>query len=478
MDAMLKDLEEASKLLKEHLEEGKAVRIVTHYDADGLSSGAIVHKCLARLGASVHTRSVKQLDEDVATEIFSEDEDTDVMLFVDLGSGQVDTIAKLRSSSTPTIILDHHQFKDENEELMHINPHQYGINGAREISGAGMAYLLAKAMDSRNMDLSGLAVVGAIGDIQDADGKLIGPNKDILEDGVKAGVVKVEKDLRLFGRQTRPLYKALEYTTDPFIPGVSGSESACIQFLNDLDIPVKKGDSFTLLVDLSESERQRLVTALILRMIEHKIAPELAESIVGDVYTLVKEKERTPLRDAKEYATLLNGCGKHGSNGIGIAVCLGDRGAIYKKSLEMLMKHKGYISTCYTWLSENLDRIKDMESLYYFHVGKEIDSNVIGTVASMVLGSRLLGSIKPVIAFSETEEGDIKVSSRGTKELVKDGLNLGKTMGYASEKLGKADGGGHDIAAGATIEKGQEEEFLRYAREEIERQLNAGESKG
>ncbi len=471
---MLKDLREASKLLKGHAGEGNGVRVITHYDADGLTAGAILHRSLMRLGATVHTRSVRQLDSKIAREISLGG--AGVVIFADMGSGQVDIIKELIRA--PVIILDHHQPKEASEDgIVHINAHHYGLDGAREISGSGMTYLLAKALDPSNGDLSPLPIVGAVGDIQEENGKLKGANTLILGDAVNAGLMRVEKDLRLFGRQTRPLYKALEYTTEPFIPGLSGSESACVQFLRDLGIPEKKDGGFTRLADLDVDERQRLVTALILRMLEHKIPTSVAESIVGDVYTLLNEADRTPLRDAKEYATLLNACGKRGSGGLGIAVCLGDRGALYEKSLEMLKEHKGYISSCYDWISKNLDKIKDAGVLYHFHAGNEVDHNVIGTVASMVISSRLLKEQKPVVAFCESGEGDVKVSARCTREYVRNGLNLGKIMLYASEKIGRREGGGHDVAAGATISKGQEEEFLRYVKEEMERQLNAGPGK-
>ncbi|MEE9594032.1 MAG: DHH family phosphoesterase, partial [Candidatus Hydrothermarchaeales archaeon] len=297
-----------------------------------------------------------------------------------------------------------------------------------------------------------------------------------LEDAVGANVIEVRKDLRLFGRQTRPLYRAINYTTEPFIPGLSGSESSCIQFLSELGIPLKKDGDYTMLADLNEDERKKLTTALILKMIEHKVPTNVAESIVGDVYTLVKEEKKTALKDAREYATLLNGCGKNGYNGIGISVCLGDRKDQYKQSISKLKGHKRYISKCYGWISKNIERVKDEGILYSVNVGSEIDSNVIGTVASMVLSSGLLESNKPIVAFSDTEDGDVKVSSRGTRDLVERGLNLGRAMRYASEKMGRGDGGGHDIAAGATIDKGKEEDFLTYVREEVGRQLNAGEN--
>lgn len=469
MTRMAREFKEASKLLMEHLQNGKVPRVMTHNDADGITAGAIAHKGLLREGYPAQTQVVKQLKEDIIAGLGKED--VQLVIFTDMGSGQLPEIREHLLDKSFVIVIDHHEPKEgEHENLVHLNPHFHGIDGAREISGSGMSYLFFKALNKKNTDFSALAVVGALGDIQDADGKLIGPNSEILKDGTKAGVLKAEKDLRLFGRQTRPLYKALEYTTEPFIPGLSGSESSCIQFLKDLDIPVKRGEDFTMLADLDPDERQRLTTALILKMIEHQIPPKVAEGIVGEVYTLIKEEKRTQLRDAREFATILNAAGKNKNQSIGMAICLGERGEMYRRSMDLLKEHKTYLSSCYGWISKNVDRIKEMDTLYYFHTGDEIDENVLGTVASMVLNSRILKSVKPVIAFTQTEDDDIKISARGTRELIEKGLNLGKAMGYASEKMdGK--GGGHDIAAGAKINIGDEEEFLRYVEEKIKEQM-------
>lgn len=469
MTRMAREFKEASKLLMEHLQNGKVPRVMTHNDADGITAGAIAHKGLLREGYPAQTQVVKQLKEDIIAGLGKED--VQLVIFTDMGSGQLPEIREHLLDKSFVIVIDHHEPKEvEHENLVHLNPHFHGIDGAREISGSGMSYLFFKALNKKNTDFSALAVVGALGDIQDADGKLIGPNSEILKDGTKAGVLKAEKDLRLFGRQTRPLYKALEYTTEPFIPGLSGSESSCIQFLKDLDIPVKRGEDFTMLADLDPDERQRLTTALILKMIEHQIPPKVAEGIVGEVYTLIKEEKRTQLRDAREFATILNAAGKNKNQSIGLAICLGERGEMYRRSMDLLKEHKTYLSSCYGWISKNVDRIKEMDTLYYFHTGDEIDENVLGTVASMVLNSRILKSVKPVIAFTQTEDDDIKISARGTRELIEKGLNLGKAMGYASEKMdGK--GGGHDIAAGAKINIGDEEEFLRYVEEKIKEQM-------
>ncbi|MEE9594518.1 MAG: DHH family phosphoesterase, partial [Candidatus Hydrothermarchaeales archaeon] len=216
MDGLNKKLEEAAKFVRGEVTKGNVVRVVTHHDADGICAGAIVHKAIARIDGCVHTRSIKQLESKNVEDVFSDK--SDLYVFVDLGSGQLDLIEE--NCDTTALVLDHHQPKDVPGAIMHVNPHHYGIDGSKEVSGAGMAYLFAREFDEKNVDLSALAIIGAVGDIQEQDGKFVGLNKKILEDAVGANVIEVRKDLRLFGRQTRPLYRAINYTTEPFIPGL------------------------------------------------------------------------------------------------------------------------------------------------------------------------------------------------------------------------------------------------------------------
>ena len=73
--------------------------------------------------------------------------------------------------------------------------------------------------------------------------------------------------------------------------------------------------------------------------------------------------------------------------------------------------------------------------------------------------------------MADSEDG-IKISSRGTQELIRRGMNLSKAMNDVTESVGGA-GGGHDIAAGGTIPPERAEEFIHLLDEYIGRQLNS-----
>ena len=92
----------------------------------------------------------------------------------------------------------------------------------------------------------------------------------------------------------------------------------------------------------------------------------------------------------------------------------------------------------------------------------------------MMLNSEDVDSSLPLIGFAITENGEVKVSARSTQELVDKGLNLSAALKKAAKAFDGV-GGGHAIAAGATIPKGKEEAFLELVEHEIKGQLISSE---
>lgn len=459
-------IDETKRVSEEILKEigrGTRILVISHLDADGISAAGILGKALLRVGAVFSIRIERWMEERVAEEVALYAGEDVLPIFTDMGSGYLDILgAKLEKKHI--IILDHHQpIGRLRENFLQVNPHLFGIDGSRDISSAGISYLVAKFMDRRNMDLAHLAVVGALGDLQDKyEGKRLGGlNNIIVKDAVDAGLLSVETDLLLFGRETRPIHKALAYLTNPYIPGISGEEDKCLAFLSGLNIELKKNDKWRALRDLTQEEKRRLFSALHDYLISKGFKSEVAMSLIGAVYTLVKEEPWTPLRDAREFALLLNATGRMNVPGLGVAVCMGDRGRAYEESLKTLDEYRQMVSKYLSWLSENPDRIEEWEHIYVLHGEKEIDEKTISTI-STIISTSLPKQDKPLIAYSYMpKERAIKVSARASDSLVKLGVNLGEIVRIAAEKCCGI-GGGHDIAAGAQIPYEQKMQFLQY----------------
>jgi len=459
----------------ERLRAADGVLLASHIDADGLTSAAVAAEALARAGIDHEVVFEKQLDEASIAGIAGRDFDT--VLFTDFGSGQLDIIAAHEAAGAFTpVIADHHQPAEVAEDSAgdgtssgtpeteyHLNPLLFGIDGAAELSGAGASYVLARALegsDGDNRDLAGLAVVGAVGDMQDGDDGLSGANEEIVAEAEAAGVLETATDLALYGRQTRPLPKLLEYATDVKIPGISNDESGAISFLSGLDIEVKTDGDWRRWVDLDDAERQTLVSAFIQRAVTSGVPADRVDGLVGTSYTLTAETVGTELRDVSEFSTLLNATARYERADVGLAVCLGARGEPLTEARRLLRNHRRNLSEGLQWVKT--EGVTTEEHLQWFDAGSQIRETIVGIVAGMAVGSPAVDRAKPIVAFAAKNETELKVSARGPHHLVRQGLDLSVVMGEASRSVG-GDGGGHDVAAGATIPADEREAFLDTA---------------
>jgi RecJ-like exonuclease len=438
--------------------------VVGHYDADGLTASGIAGLFLKRLGKKFSIHNTKYPEKGKMKEI---KEWGDNFIFVDLGSGQLHVLEE-ELSDKEFCIIDHHKPHNETARPQ-FNPHLSGIDGVNSVSGAGMAYLVARELSKKNMDLAKLAIVGAIGDMQDVDsGRLIGLNKEILKDGEDCGEVRARKDLTLFGRHSRPLTQFLSYSADPFLPGLTANEDNCRDFLHSLGIPLKAGERWNYYIDLDEDQKKRLVSGLYVYGKQHGVPEDSLKRLVGDVYEFPKEPERTELRDAKEFSTLLNACGRHDKTEIGVKVCMGDRDKAYNEAKALLQLHRKMLRDGIEWAQENV--IDEYKNMYVIDAGDKIKDTLIGVIAGMLYGTNVIRNDKPVIAVTVNDEGELKISGRATMHLVRNGLDLGDAMKVVAERLG-GEGGGHNVAAGARVSPKQKKEFLESLDKAIGEQM-------
>ena len=458
-EELRRDLDRAAR----RITAAKDILIVAHIDADGITSAAIATETCRRLGKDYDMLFAKKMDEATIDAINASKRD--LVWIVDLGSGYLSSYTRGN-----IVITDHHvpdpkwrrgqTMLDSFQVIDHINLHNYGMDGSVEGCGATMTYLVSKTVNAYNKNLAYLSVVGACGDIQDRVGyRLTGLNEISLKDAVENGDVIVRKDLRLFGRETRPIVQFLQYGNDPAIPGITDNNEGCKQLLTSHGIQPKYSMVWN---DLTE-EQKGPIREEILSLVD----PKDKDAILGDVYTLPNFPKEGGLRDAKEFATSLNSCGRYDDAPTGMRICFGDRRAV-KDAENNRSEHRRNISAALQHVKEN-DLIRVRKYIQYFDSGDSIKETVVGIVAGMILSTEGFRKDIPMLAFAEADDG-IKVSARADRSLGERGLDLSKIMSQASERVGGY-GGGHNVAAGATIPEDKKEEFLDIVEDMVRSQL-------
>ncbi len=456
----------AKKYTSRILEYSDDILVVSHIDADGVTSAAIISKALKRENIEHDIYFVKSLDSDEIKKI--SDMNPSLTIFTDLGSSFTGDLSSIESE---ILILDHHEPVSKNSEFsfMHLNPHLFGLDGSKELSGSGTTFFLSKAMNKKNVKLADLAVVGAVGDLQDSRyGELEGVNRKILKLGEKVGVIKFDKDLKMFGKQTRPVSKLLEYSSNPYIPGITGNHRESIQILKDLEIPLKSNNKWRRWIDLDKTEKRKIISRLIHYCLSNGTSSKEAEQLIGEVYILTREEPGTELRDASEFSTLLNATARYERPDVGLEICLGDREDAYKEAKSLLRSHRKNLVKGISMVRN--EGLNEMGKLQFFDAGDKIRDTVVGIVAGMVLQSDYAKRDLPIIGFANKNNEEIKVSARASQKLIDGGLNLGSAIRKASEDIG-GNGGGHNIAAGATIPRKSKTEFLERLDKKIQEQI-------
>jgi single-stranded-DNA-specific exonuclease len=389
-------LETIAETVAEQIRRQEYLEIYAHHDADGIAAASILCHAMMRAGIRFRLRirqeiSAATLKGDVAH------------LLCDLGAGMTD-IPK------DTIVVDHHLPKFEGE--FHANPRLASIDGDRELSAAGMAYIVAKKMGD-NRDLAGLVIPGIIGDGQQIAGK----NLEIFNDAIADGIIVPDRGITLPGRDmTERWYMA----TSPYLDGISGAEPLIADLIDQARDTVK-GENVTRL-DI-------LLSRLILDAAPNTTRKSL-EMMYGDTYHL----QREVIEDAHALAAVIDACGKTGHGDLGATLCM--RSSQYlDQAWEIARLHRMNVIDAI----KGLPAIEGQAGVYEVH-----DVTLTSDVADILARDR--EHTRPVLVYANAGDS-CKISARcpaGVK------AELGPLVNSLAAACG-GNGGGHVIRAGATI---------------------------
>jgi RecJ-like exonuclease len=419
------------------------IRILSHYDGDGITAAGILSRAIHRCEKEFHVSMMNVLSEEDINDLA---DDFELLIISDMGSSQAKMISKkVIDVGARGIILDHHiaQGRDspysisDGGGIIEINPRFHGINGTSGCSGSTLSFLLALALHPNNVDLCVFSLAGSLADRQHVP-TFSELNLGIKELALHRKIVHGFKGMPFSGRS---VFEAVVTSNDPFIKGISGNEEGTKELLRDLGIDMEKP-----LDKLKEDDLKKLHSFVYVHLLKQGVS----EFVVHELFreNLFSEK----YGDLQDLAYAIDTCGRRGEMGKGLKVVWGSMEA-YEEAFRDRFDQKKEIQAL---LQETLKKgINSMESIQWMMVEKD---KLAGTIAGLS-HNYLFDNNKPILALSKGKEGILKVSSRGNRSLCKKGLDLGAAMRIAGKNAGGG-GGGHDVAAGGSLLKENLETYL------------------
>ncbi len=248
-------LDEAAKILEEHKE--KPVTIVGDYDADGVTSTAILYLALRECGfKDVRCRIPRRFSEGFGINSVIIDGITDgLVLTCDNGIAGIEAVRKAKEKGLTVIVTDHHQPVVENggvvlpEADLIINPN--AVEGSADYSGycgAGIALKLARRLIKGDgyKKFIPLAAIGTVADVME----LREENYVIVREGLEmmSKTLKDDNDtsalkalLKLTGCSEQVTASDIAYKVAPSLNAFSRLEDSGAE--KAVNLLVYKGDS-------------------------------------------------------------------------------------------------------------------------------------------------------------------------------------------------------------------------------------------
>ena len=288
---LFEEMDTAVKRIHKAIQTNEKVMIYGDYDADGVTSTAILVSVLRNMGADVDYYIPNRFTEGYGPNELAfqaiKAHGVSLIITVDNGIAAPEEAKLAIELGMDLIITDHHEEQDElPESVAMIHPklsNQYPFN---DLAGAGVALKLAHALTGKlDDDYLALASIGTVADLV----PMIGENRVIVREGLKAlthtklpGLMALKNIGKLTGAMTT---ENIGFVIGPRLNAVGRLQDAGLAVDLLLEKDAVLAAEMALEIDQINKERQKLVQQIF------EEADEMIETNYSDDQILVIAKE-------------------------------------------------------------------------------------------------------------------------------------------------------------------------------------------
>lgn len=183
---LVHDISAATQRIETAFTNGERILIYGDYDADGITSTAILYHALKKRAESVAYFIPNRVEHGYGPnmDIFTESVigEFDLVITVDNGIGGAREMAFLEENGIDSIIVDHHAFGADVPQTTIIHPaHASGGYPYQYLAGVGITYKLIEALELSEPMYLGLVAIGTVADVV----AMTGENKSLVIRGLE-----------------------------------------------------------------------------------------------------------------------------------------------------------------------------------------------------------------------------------------------------------------------------------------------------
>jgi len=287
---LLKGMEEAISTICDAIKENNKILIYGDYDVDGVTSTSLLFSFLKKIGATNITYSVANRFNEgygIGKKAIEKaiDEGAKLIITVDCGTKDINSIDIARRAGVEVIVTDHHEPDNNNLPNANIilNPKLCKGNIFKELAGCGVVFKLIQGICAKmniklNKEILLLACIGTVCDIV----PLINENRIITSCGLK--LLEENSNCTILGLKTLIEILKLKKTTITDILFLIGP---CINAAGRLD---DASYAIDLLLTNKEEKAIKLATHIKNLNEERKM---MCKKTVEEAYAMIEENKCT-----------------------------------------------------------------------------------------------------------------------------------------------------------------------------------------
>ena len=186
---LLHDMDKAVERIQDAVMGDQKITIYGDYDADGLTSTAVMYEALEQIGANVNYYIPDRFSDGYGPnmEVYKKlvSDGTELIITVDNGVSGYDEVAYAQSHGVDVVITDHHELPDKLPEAVAIvHPRHPDKNYPwPNLAGVGVAFKVASALlEDIPQELLDLVAIGTVADLM----PLLDENRALVKFGIMA----------------------------------------------------------------------------------------------------------------------------------------------------------------------------------------------------------------------------------------------------------------------------------------------------